>query len=237
MQRIRQNPLSGLRSLYTQYETTTVDGKSANVLSLQPVWPFPVGDDWKVITYTIVPGAEIPGATRGESTATGLGNVLFNGFFRPRAQQGSFVWGFGPSVALPTRTDPRLGSSALSAGPALLLFDVVGDWSGGVVVQNDWSLGGSGANRVNQFGLQYFVNYNLPHGWALESNSTITADWLARPDDRWTVPVGGGLSKTFQIGGSGLFYNASLQGFYNVIRPSYGDGWTVIAQFQIIFSQ
>jgi len=39
------------------------------------------------------------------------------------------------------------------------------------------------------------VNYNFPSGWYLTSTPTIVADWEADNDNRWTVPVGGGVGQ------------------------------------------
>ena len=163
----------------------------------------------------------------------GLGNILFNGYITLKKPEGSFVWGVGPSIQLPTRTNPALGSNRVSAGPALLLYDSSGPWAGGVVLQNFWSLGGTGTNRVNNFATQYILYYNFPDGWSFESNATVRANWLAASQNRWLVPLGGGIGKTFQI--SSRFYSASLQGFCNVERPSTIGKWTIIATFQIIF--
>jgi hypothetical protein len=252
--RLRQNPVSGLRSVFFQNETTTINGKAADVFSVQPVWPFSLGDDWKLITYTIVPMAALPALASGSpeqgsrnglqslpaaaptgNSAQGLGNILFNGFITPKTHQGSFTWGIGPAIQLPTRTNPALGSDRVSAGPALLLHDSSGPWAGTIVLQNYWSLGGSGSNKVNNFAAQYALYYNLSDGWYLASNATIAADWLAASENRWLVPVGGGIGKTFKIGGQ--FYSASVQGFYDAVRPSFAGTWSVIAQFQLIFSQ
>jgi len=235
IRKLKQNPLSALRSLYLQNTNGTVGGESADVFSLQPVWPFRVGDKCRLITYTIIPITWAPAVTPGENSASGLGNILFNGFFRPE-KEGPLTWGVGPAIELPTRTNPRLGSDRVSLGPAIILFGSSGSWTGGVVVQNYWSLGGSGSNKVNQFGLQYIVNYNLPKGWYLLSNATITANWLAASQNRWLVPLGGGPGRVFKVGKSKQSYAAAIQGFRNVASPSLGPNWEVIAQFQIIFS-
>jgi len=235
IRQLNQNPVSGLRSIYLQNVIGTIHGEVVDGFSIQPVWPFPVGDDWKLITYTIIPFIHLP-ALRGQDSASGLGNILFNGFFRPEKMEGPITWGLGPAIQLPTRSDHELGSNRVSAGPAALLYGVAGPASGGLVLQNYWSLGGSGANRVNTFSGQYFVNYNLPKGWFLETSATIESDWTADPGNRWIVPLGGGFGNVFQIGHGKLFYSASIQGFGNVVRPDPAPSWTVIAQFQIIFS-
>jgi hypothetical protein len=49
-----------------------------------------------------------------------------------------------------------------------------GKW---VVANNIWSFAGnSRCPDVNQFLLQYFINYNMVHGWYLLSAPIITAD-------------------------------------------------------------
>ena len=102
-----------------------------------------------------------------------------------------------------------------------------------MVLQNGWSLGGSGINQVNAFGAQYIFNYNLPQGWYLYTNATISANWLANADDRWTVPVGGGFGKIFKIRNQAM--SASIQAFSNVVTPRDGANWDINFQFSFLF--
>jgi hypothetical protein len=233
----KQNPVSGLKSIYLQDVVLPVGTGNANSFSVQPVYPFHISEKWKLITYTIIPIQYLPPLESGTASASGLGNVLFNGYFSPvYKEKKTVVWGFGPAIQFPTRTNTALGSNRLSAGPAALLYVSGATLSGGIVAQNIWSLGGTGANQVNLLSLQYILFYNFPSGWFLESNATTTANWLAVSSDIWTVPVGGGPGKTFQIGKGKSFYSAALQGFYNVVRPDFVGNWMIVAQFQFIFS-
>jgi len=104
----------------------------------------------------------------------------------------------------------------------------------GALVNNIWSFAGD-ANEpdVNQFLLQYFVNYNMKRGWYLTSSPIITADWNAPSDDRWTLPLGGGVGRVFNIGTQPV--NMSLQAYDNVITPDYGPDWQVRFQVQLLF--
>lgn len=82
--------------------------------------------------------------------------------------------------------------------------------------------------------LQYFVNYNLPHGWYLTSAPILTADWKADSDNRWTIPVGGGIGKIQRFGK--LPVNLQLGAYYNVVTPeTSGADWQLRFQIQFLF--
>ncbi len=231
----KQNPMSGFKSVFLQNITLPVGEGNANSFTVQPVFPFTLGKV-KINTYTIIPYQWLPALQPGGGKVSGLGNILFNAFIRPVSPPKSpWVWGLGPTLQIPTRTAPELGSNRLSMGPAALLYYNGSTFSGGVVAQNFWSLGGTGFNKVNMLSTQYVAYYNFPKGWYLESNATITANWLAAKDNKWTVPVGGGLGKTFKIGK--FYYSPAIQGFYNAIVPEGVGRWMAIAQLQVIFTQ
>lgn len=235
MARKRQDPVAGLRSIYLQEVLLPVGDGMASSFSIQPVWPIKLADNLKLITYTIIPIQRVPPLGDAEQSASGLGNILFNGYFSSIKKKGKVSWGIGPAVQIPTRTNAALGSNKVSLGPSAL-FNHRGDtFSVGFVIENYWSMGGEGANKVNSFNFQYFAYYNLPKGWFLETNTTVVSNWLAEKGEQWLLPAGGGGGKTFQIGQSGLFYCATAQLFYNAVRPAIVGSWEAIAQFQIIF--
>jgi hypothetical protein len=124
-----------------------------------------------------------------------------------------------------------------SAGPAAVALTIQGPWVVGALANTQWSFAGWGDKFFTQSLIQPFVNYNFEKGLYLSSSPIITCNWEADSGNRWTVPIGGGIGKTFQIPGIKYFFNASLQGFYNVVHPNFGDKWTAIAQIQIIFEQ
>ena len=61
----------------------------------------------------------------------------------------------------------------------------------------------------------------------------MTADWEADSDERWTVPLGGGVGKIFSIGNQPI--NCSLQYFDNLVHPTFGAEWSIRFQFQFMF--
>ncbi|WP_163411359.1 hypothetical protein [Flavobacterium ajazii] len=236
MSKKRQDPVSGLRSVFLQEVLLPVGEGTASSFSVQPVYPFKLGENLKLITYTIIPFQSLPPITADATCEAGMGNILFNGYFSSIVKKGKISWGLGSAMQIPTRTNAALGSNRLSLGPTALLYYAGDKISGGVVAQNYWSLGGNDDNKVNAGSVQYIAYYNFAKGWFVESNATVSVNWLASSENRWLVPIGGGPGKTFQIGTkSKLFYSAAAQAFYNVERPEYIGNWQAIFQFQVIF--
>ncbi len=239
-----QNPVAAMISLPFQNNTlfgVGPDDDTANVLNIQPVIPFTVGD-WNIINRTIVPLIYLPDVTSGlpelpegvsGGETFGLGDINHSVYFSP-ADSGPVIWGVGPSLTIPTATDKQLGTQKWSAGPAAVALAQPGPWVVGTLVRQLWSFAGDGDRQdVSQLLIQPFVNYNMADGWYLVSAPIITANWEADSDDTWTVPVGGGFGKIFRIGNQPM--NAQLQGFYNVERPQFGPEWIMRFQFQFLF--
>ena len=93
----------------------------------------------------------------------------------------------------------------------------------GAVVNNIWSFGGPphSGDRYNSLLINPFVSYHLGEGWSAGTSPNITANWLAKPGQVWTVPVGGGLSKTIRIGHQGV--KLAVDSYYNAVRPQAGS--------------
>ena len=71
----------------------------------------------------------------------------------------------------------------------------------GVLLNNQWSVGGDPLRPAVNAGLaQPFANYNMAHGWYLNTSPIITVNWLAASGEKWTVPVGGGIGRVFRVG-------------------------------------
>ena len=68
----------------------------------------------------------------------------------------------------------------------------------GDLLNNQWSVGGDPLRPAVNAGLaQPFANYNMAHGWYLNTSPIITVNWLAASGEKWTVPVGGGIGRVF----------------------------------------
>ena len=93
----------------------------------------------------------------------------------------------------------------------------------------------NGPPRTNLFLWQYFVNYNFGKGWALSTAPSITANWDATRNKRWTVPVGGGISRTLVFNRQPM--TLGFQYYYNPIRPDNANSTTLRFNVALIFPQ
>ncbi len=143
-------------------------------------------------------------------------------------------WGVGPSAVFPSATNDLLGSDKWSAGPGAVVFVSKPPFTYGALVNNVWSFAGdSDAPDVNQFLLQPFFNLNLSDGWSVGTSPVITANWEAADDDRWTLPLGGGVGKLFRLGE--LPIQANLRAYYNAVKPDAGADWQLQFQWTFLF--
>jgi hypothetical protein len=231
-----QNPVSDLISVPFQNNFNFGVGPNRvmqYILNFQPVIPITLNEEWNLITRTILPTINQPSPAPGIRSAFGLGDLNPSLFLSPNKQSG-LIWGVGPTFTLPTATDPLLGSGKWSAGPTVVVLTTQGHWVGGALANNQWSFAGWGPRSVNQMLIQPFVNYNFPKGWYVTFSPIITANWKADSDNRWTVPVGGGLGRIVKWGKQPI--NLQLSGFYNVERPEdLGARWQLRAQVQLLF--
>lgn len=202
------------------------------VLNLKPIYPVDLGK-WNLINRFIMPVIYQDERVKGEGSEFGLGNLGYQAFFSP-AKPSEVTWGVGPAFVFPTNTNDRLGVDKWSAGPAFVALAFPGPWLFGALGQNVWSFAGDAdAPDVNFFSLQYFINYNFKSGWYLTSTPIITADWEADSDDRWTVPVGGGIGRLIRIGTQRV--DLRVQGFWNAVKPDGAADWTLQVQFKLLF--
>lgn len=231
-----QNPIANLISVPFENDFNPQTGpnkEDSYVLQMKPVVPFRLSNDWTLITRTIIPIIQVPDLAPGVRGTTGLGDVQESLFLSP-AKAGPVIWGVGPVISFPTATQDILGTKKLSVGPTVVVLRIQGHWLFGSLVQNLFSVAGPSARKdVNQMLMQPFVNYNLPHKWYLVSSPVVTANWEAKPGERWTVPIGGGVGKIVHFGK--LPVNVYTQFFRNVQRPDGTSSWSARFQMQFLF--
>jgi hypothetical protein len=155
-------------------------------------------------------------------------------FFISPKNPGRLTWGAGPVFQLPTATSTYLGQGKLGIGPSIVVLMQPGHWTLGVLVNNVWSVAGSGSRPdVNQFLLQYFINYNLKKGWFITWQPTLTANWEAASGNQWTVPYGGGIGRIMKLGFQPVSLTAQFYG--NAAHPVNTPSWTMRLQIAFLF--
>jgi hypothetical protein len=154
-------------------------------------------------------------------------------FFSP-AKPHKLIWGVGPTFVIPTATNDILGQGKFSMGPGIVLLSTPGHWVIGTLINNVWSVAGSGSRPpVNQMLLQWFVNYNMKKGWYLATSPIVTADWRASSGNQWTVPMGGGVGRIMKLGFQPVNLLAQLYG--NTVHPAGASPWGMRLQIQFLF--
>jgi hypothetical protein len=182
LQKATQNPVASLISVPIQNNSNFNIGpadRTQNLLNVQPVIPVRVSENWNLIIRWITPIISQPIPTQKDIGVFGLGDMQPTFFLSP-AHTGALIWGAGPIFQLPTATSQFLGQGKLGMGPSVVALVQPGPWTIGALVNNVWSVAGSGGRpAVNQFLMQYFINYNLDKGWYLSSAPIVTANWKA----------------------------------------------------------
>jgi opacity protein-like surface antigen len=232
-----QNPIADLVSVPFQSNTNFNAGpfnRTQEVLNIQPVIPLRLNADWNLISRTIIPVISQPSPFFNSNT-NGIGDITQQFFFTP-THPGALIWGLGPVFTVPSATDPILGQGKTLLGPTAVFLVTPAHWVIGVLVNNQWSVGGDPLRQsVNQFLAQPFINYNMAHGWFLTSSPVITSNWLAAPGQQWTVPVGGGIGRIFRLGDQPV--SAFISAYYNAVRPTGTPSWQLRAELSLLFPE
>jgi hypothetical protein len=222
-----QNPVANMVSLPLQYNYYAGGGlgsTSQMVLNLQPVLPLEIGNDWLIVSRTIVPFTNVPfvpftdvSLLRDTVRARGIADIQEQAFFTG-AKPGKVTWGIGPVFSFPTATNNVLRTGQWGLGPTAVALVMPGPWVIGTLVNNLWRIGGAvHGTRLNTFTVQPFINLNLPHAWAISTSPLMTSNWSAPRGQRWTVPLGAGFSKVAHIGEQPM--NFEIQYYRNAKRP------------------
>jgi hypothetical protein len=236
LQKATQNPVANLISVPLQNNTNFGFGpynRAQDVLNIQPVIPTKLNERWNLISRIIQPivWQPYPAATTGGEYGLGDMNPTF--FVSP-GKPGKLIWGVGPAFVVPTATNQLLGQGKFSIGPSAVVLAQPEHWTLGVLVNNVWSVAGSGGRPVvNQMLLQYFINYNMKKGWFLTLQPIITANWRASSGNVWTVPFGGGVGRIMKLGFQPV--NLTAQFYGNAVYPSGTSSWGVRAQIAFLF--
>lgn len=197
------NPIANLISIpiqanYDENIGPAEDGSQWRI-NIQPVIPVSIGENWNLITRTILPlidQNDIPVSGQGES---GLGDIVASQFFSPKAPTDrDWIWGVGPVWLLPTATDDALGGEKFGLGPTAVTLKQQGPWTCDALANHIWSAAGEGDREdVNATFLQPFLSYITSTQTTFGLNTESTYDWQ---NDEWSVPINFTVAQLLKIG-------------------------------------
>lgn len=200
-------------------------------LNIQPVIPFKLGDDWNLITRTILPVINAESPAPGIDDAFGLGDTLQSFFFSPREPVGGWILGGGPVFLWPTATDHLLGSEKWGAGPTAIALRQTGPWTYGVLANHVWSYAGeSDRGEVNATFIQPFLAYVTSTQTTFSLNTESTYDW---ENEQWSVPLYFIVSQMFKIGNQPM--QAGIGARWYAEGPDGGPEWGVRFSLTFLF--
>ena len=231
------NPIANLISVPLQLNYDSNFGPQEEgskwVLNIQPVIPFSMGENWTVITRTIIPlidQDDIPVSGMGES---GLGDIEASQFFSPKTKTADgWTCGVGPIWLLPTASDDTLGSEQFGIGPTALALKQDGPWTLGFLFNHIWSVAGDDdRSDVNSTYLQPFVGYVTSTHTSFYLNTESTYNW---ENEEWSVPINFTVAQMLKLGQ--LPIQISVCARYWADAPDTGpEGWGGRFQFTFIF--
>ena len=234
-----QNPLANVISLPLQNNVNFGIGtynKTSDILNIQPILPVKLNKSgWLLINRFIIPfPTSVPDqSSEDANNITGLGDINYTVWFSPPPKSKMTI-GFGLVSIWPTASKDMLGDGKFSIGPSFVLVYPQTHGLIAAVISNWFSVGGD-ENRsdVNTFYFQYILTRFLQKKWYITSAPINLANWEAESGQKWTVPLGGGFGKMFNIGK--LPMDLSTQAFYNVVRPDGAADWQWRVQLKFIF--
>jgi hypothetical protein len=142
--------------------------------------------------------------------------------------------GRGPDICNPNGYERFTWTGKVQHGPSFVALAQPGHWTVGALINNVWSVAGSGWRpSVNQMLLQYFINYNMKKGWYITIQPILTANWNATSGNVWTVPFGSGAGRIMKLGFQPV--NITAQFYGNAVYPSATSPWGMRLKIAFLF--
>ena len=173
-----------------------------------------------------------------EGRTTNLGDTYYVGLFSPAEPPelpngAKFLWGAGFDLGFDTAADDVLGAGKWTAGPSALGVYFGDVFKGGALIQHYIDYAGDGdRDDVNTTNIQTFYYWSLNETTSIGAGPNIIANWEQDSDNTWTVPVGIGVSKTFQVGKIPI--RVGLEYHHTIIEPDDIPGSDYAVRFYII---
>jgi hypothetical protein len=221
-----QNPIAAMVSLPLQYNYDSDIGRQEtghkHYLNIQPVIPFSIGQDWNLISRTILPVIDQQDIVAGLGSQSGIGDITQSLFFSPKEPTaGGWIWGAGPVLLLPTASDDLLGADKWGLGPTAVFLKQEHGWTYGALVNHIWSVGGAGRTDISSTFLQPFLSYTTKSHTTFAVNSESTYNWKT---EDWAVPVHLIVRQLVKVGDQRLQLEAGAR-YWATTPDSGAHGW------------
>jgi len=229
-----QNPVANLISVPLQNNFDWGGGSNNDgfqyKLTVQPVVPVSLNEDWNVISRTILPYVYQKDVI-GKSSQSGLADTSQSFFFSPAKPTRRWIWGAGPALQIPTATDDRLGEEKWGAGPTVVALRQQGPWTYGLLFSHIWSFAGeAGRAEVSRTFLEPFVSFTTKTFTSFGANTESSYDWK---DSQWTVPINVFAQQLLKVGRQPI--SVQVGGRYYAEGPSGAPEWGLRFQLTLLF--
>ncbi len=231
------NPVASLISVPLQYnydENIGRDDKGTrHTTNFQPVAPFSIGEDWNLISRTILPLIDQTDIAPGSGNQTGTGDTVQNLFFSPKApSESGWIWGIGPALLLPTASDDLLGSDQWGLGPTAVALRQSGPWTYGALANHiEHVTTDAGHASVSSTFFQPFLVYGLPGGVTIALNSENTYDWKG---NEAAVPINLQMNKVTRIGNQMVQFGGGVR-YWAESTDAGAEGWGARVNLVMLF--
>lgn len=230
------NPIADLMTIPVQVNVDRNIGLNdvgrKTTINIQPVVPFKVGEDWNLITRTIVPLVKQKDIFPGAGSQSGVGDITLQLFLSPRKPTSSgVIWGGGAVFLLPTASDSLIGAKKWGAGPAGVALKLSGPWTYGALANHVWSFAGDDERTdINNSFMQPFLAYTWPSAWTVSLQSETNYNWEL---EEWSIPVNVAVAKLVFLGKLPVSLQAGVGRWLET--PDTGpEGWRFRLQANIV---
>lgn len=245
------NPISPIWNLNNYIEVSKRAGSVSpeeywsTKLAFQPVTPIKLKSGLTSMNRPSLPiyfGYAVPqnnanGQFEKIAKVTGIGDLTLMSSVgaMPNTSFGSFMWGIGGSLTLPTATNHALGSGKWSLGPAGMLVGYTNTITFGFVFSQEWSFAGqSDRPDVNEMMLQPLYYAQLGKGWQIGDNPMWMFKWNGSnggcsgidcgDHEKAMIPVGLGVFKTTKLFKAPWRFGVTPR-YYIKTNAAWGNQW------------
>ena len=187
-------------------------------------------DEFDDIDFGNLPGAPLPPPSDTfvpvdlfDGRTTALGDAYYVGLLSPNTPMeldngAKLLLGAGFDIGFPTAAEDLTGTGKWTAGPAALGVYMGKKLKAGALVTHYKDFAGDGdRNDVNMTNIQTLYYWSINETTSIGAGPNVIANWEQDNDNTWTVPIGIGINKTFQIGKVPVRFGVEYH--YSVIQP------------------